>query len=78
MKKIGSTDHISEWKSKGLSDEVNKPPATTDNSLPPALIYIGNKNLTLDRGCLKQDKITYTHGTIVNIYIVYEFIKFKS
>ena len=22
--------------------------------------------------CLKQDKITYTHGKIVNIYIVYE------
>ena len=23
-------------------------------------------------GCLKQPKISYTHGTIVNIYIVYE------
>ena len=25
--------------------------------------------------CLKQDKITYTHGKIVNIYIVYEINK---
>ena len=25
-----------------------------------------------DEGCLKQDKITFTHGKTVNIYIVYE------
>ena len=25
--------------------------------------------------CLKQDKITYNHGKIVNIYIVYEINK---
>ena len=25
--------------------------------------------------CLKQDKITYTHGKPVNIYIVYEISK---
>ena len=25
--------------------------------------------------CLKQDKVTYTHGKIVNIYIVYEINK---
>ena len=31
--KISKTDHISEWNSKGLSDEVIKPPATYDNSL---------------------------------------------
>ena len=28
--------------------------------------------VTFDGSCLKQDKITYTHGKIVNIYIVYE------
>ena len=37
FKKIGNTDYISMWKSKGLSDEVIKPPATSDNSLAPAL-----------------------------------------
>ena len=31
FKKIGNTDNISEWKSKGVSDEVIKPP---DNTLP--------------------------------------------
>ena len=25
-----------------------------------------------DGGCLKQDKVTFTHVTIVNIYIVYK------
>ena len=33
---IGNIDHISVWKSKGLSDENIKPPATSDNSLPPS------------------------------------------
>ena len=37
--KIDNTDHISAWKSKGLSgsDEVIKPPNTFDNSLAPEL-----------------------------------------
>ena len=25
--------------------------------------------------CLKQDKVTYDHGRVVNIYIVYEIVK---
>ena len=25
-----------------------------------------------DRSCLKQDRITFTHGRTVNIYIAYE------
>ena len=35
--------------------------------------YIGNKTrVNFDGYCLKQDKITFTHGKIVNINIVYE------
>ena len=34
---VTSTDYISSWKSKGLSNESIKPPATSDNSLNPAL-----------------------------------------
>ena len=41
FKKIGNTDHISVWKSKGVSDESIKPPATSDNSLAPSLDYNG-------------------------------------
>ena len=38
FKKIGSAENISSWESKGLSDEVSKPP---DNTLAPELIYYG-------------------------------------
>ena len=69
FKKIGNTECIVSWKSTGLSDEIIKPPSTSDNSLPPALSYIGNKTRIKFDGCLKQDKTTFTHGKIVNINI---------
>ena len=70
LKKIGNTDQILSWKSKGLSDETIKPPTTSDNSIAPALSYYRSKTIAKFTGsCLKQDKITYTHG---KIYIVYE------
>ena len=43
FKKIGNTDQISAWKSKGLSDESIKPPTISNNSLTPSLSYIGTK-----------------------------------
>ena len=51
-----------------------KPPTTSDNSLTPVLNYYGNKiRVKFNRSCLKQsNKISYTHGKIVNIRIVYE------
>ena len=58
---------------KGLSSESIKPPTTSDNSYTPALIYYGTKTRVKIAGsCLKQLKISYTHGKIVNIYIIYE------
>ena len=37
------------------------------------LSYFDNKTgVIFDGSCLKQDKITFTHGKTVNIYIVYE------
>ena len=56
FKKISNTDHISELKSKGLSDEIIKPPTTSNNSLAPALSYFGRKTrLKFNGSCLKQD-----------------------
>ena len=73
FKMITNTDYISSWKSKGVSAERIKPPTTSDNSLTPALNYYGTKTRVKFTGsCLKQSKISYTHGKIVNIYIVYE------
>ena len=59
--------------SKGLSDKTIKPPVTSDNNLTPMTDYVGDKIRLKFRGsCLKQPKLHYTHGTILNIYIVYE------
>ena len=64
---------MSEWKSKGLFDESIKARTTSDNSLAPKLNYTGNKaRVKLVGSCLKQDKMTYIHGKIVNIYICSE------
>ena len=73
-----ATNYVLSWKSKGLSDETIKPPTTSDNSLTPTINYYNNNNSDKIRvkfagSCLKQsNKLTYTHRTIVNIYIVYE------
>ena len=73
FKVIANTDYVSSWKSKGLSAEIIKPPSTSDNSLTPAVSYYGTKTRVKFIGsCLKQPKISYTHGKVVNIYIVYE------
>ena len=75
FKKIRDTDHISELKSKGFSDKIIKPHASSINSLAPSLIYIGTKTrVKFDGSCLKQDKVKFTHKRIVNIYIVYDII----
>ena len=55
---------ISSLKSNGLSAETIKPSTTSDNTLASTLKFAGS--------CLRQSKILYTHGTIVNIYIVQE------
>ena len=48
-------------------------PGTPNNSIAPAVSYIGvKKRVKFDGSCLKQDKMTFTHGNIVNIYIAYE------
>ena len=68
-----SIDYVSSWKCKRLSAETIKLPATSDNSLTPALSYYGTKRRAKYPGsCLKQPDISYTHSIIINIYIVYE------
>ena len=70
---ITNTDYVSSWKSKGLSAGSIKPSTTYDNSLTPVSNYYGVKTRVKVIGrCLKQPDISYTHGKVVNIYIVYE------
>ena len=71
--KADDSYHILSWASKGLSNESITPPSPANNFLTPSLNYLGTKTRVKFNGsCLKQDKVTYTHGKIVNIYIVYE------
>ena len=45
-------------------------------SITSELSDYGSKiRVKFNGSCLKQDKITYIHGTIVNIYIAYEISK---
>ena len=68
-----NTKYISEWKYKRLSDENIKSPTTSDDSISPLIGYLSIKTrLKFNGSCLKQNKITYTHRTIVNIYIAYK------
>ena len=73
IKIIANTKCISEWKSKGLSDESIKPFPTSDNSLTPLIDYYGyNIRVRFNGSILRQPKVSYTHEKIVNIYMVYE------
>ena len=48
-------------------------------NLNPTLNFVGTKvRINFSGDCLKQEKITYTYGKIVNIYIVYEIEKSVS
>ena len=71
-----NTKYILSQQPKGLSDKSIKPPATSDYELNPKVNYYGTETRLEFRGsCLKQDKSTFNHGKIVNIYIVYEIDK---
>ena len=73
FKNIGSGNYIYYWKSEGLPDEKINSIKTSDYGITPKLNYYGTKTrVELNGSYLKQDKITYTHRKIVNIYLVYE------
>ena len=62
-----------------MSDEGIKPSATSDNSLTPILNYYEPKiKVSFDKSCLIQDRLTFNHGKIVNIFIVYKTINIAN
>ena len=73
---VGSGNYIYFWKSKGLSDERLDSITASNSKITPELSFYGTKTrVEFNGSCLKQDKVTLNHGTIVNIYIVYEISK---
>ena len=72
----GSGDYIYFWKSKGLSDEKLDSVTASNHKITPELSFYGTKTrVEFSESCLKQDRVTYNYGKIVNIYIVYEISK---
>ena len=73
---VGSGNHIYFWKSIGLSDERHSSNIASNYKITPELSYYGTKTkVEFNGSCLKQGKVTYNHGKIVNICIVYEISK---
>ena len=72
---VGNGSYIYYWQSKGLSDKRIYSIKTLNNSITPNLNSYGTKTRVEFKGrCLKQDKIMYTHGKIISVYIVYEIV----
>ena len=69
----GNDSNILSWKSKGLSDKSIKPTAASNKILNPSLDFADTKiRVKFSGDCLKQEKIVFSHGKMVNIYIVYK------
>ena len=72
---VSNSQYIYIWKSKGLSHERINSITASNYGITTELSYHGNKiRVEFNGSCLKQHKITYNHGTIVNIYIVLTLI----
>ena len=69
----GGSTCISSWESKGLSNEKISSITTSNYSQVPKLVYHNARiKLSFNTDLLKQDKVTYNNGPIVNIYTAYE------
>ena len=76
--KTSNSDYVLSWTSKGLSHESIKPPVS-NNLFNPLLSYLGTTIWVKINGiCLKQSKISYTHGKVLHTYIVYEIFSYSS
>ena len=59
-----------------MSDERLDSITASNYKITPELSFYGTKTkVEFNGSCLKQDKVTYHHGKMVNIYSVYEISK---
>ena len=64
---------VTSWKSKGLSDEkIILTVTSTDTSATKTIYDNARIKVEFAGDLLRQNQVTYNHGTIVIIYIVYE------
>ena len=75
FKVLPNANYVALRESKGLSAETIKPPTTSDYNLIPTLSYSGTKTkLKFTGSCLKQTKLSYTHGKVVNITLFMKWV----
>ena len=69
-----NTVYVHYWQSKGLPDgKIDSPGTSSSNDQAPTLEYGGAEiRLKFKGDSLRQNKVTYNYGKIVNIYIFYE------
>ena len=69
-----ASNKISSWESKGLSNKkISSTTSNNNNKFATSLIYFNARlKVKFNGDFLKQDKVTYSHAPIVNIYIVYK------
>ena len=74
MKRLGDTEKVVPWTSKGLSTKKLTSPTTTDKCLSPSTKWYENSNFCLifKGSVLKQKKTTFTPPNIINFFIAYE------
>ena len=68
------TETIVAWKSKVFSKASIRSPTTPGDCLPTKLKWIYNPKISVEfnDSCFKQDKATFTHRNIGNLFFVYE------
>ena len=76
----GHQNTISEWDSKGFSNEKFTPPYTANKSLSTKLVWNNYRiRLRFEVSCLKQeDEAPFTPNNVVNLYIVYELDRWSQ
>ena len=66
-------DKVSSWKSNGLSDKkIISTTTSTDKSATKTIYDNARINVRFNGDLLRQNQVTYNHGPVVNIFIVYE------
>ena len=70
---VGNGSYIYYWKSKGLSDKIINSIKMSNYSITPNIDYYRTKTgVEFNGSCLNQDSVTFNHGKVVNIYIVWD------
>ena len=64
-------NEVFSWVSKGLSNEKIISVSNSNGAVPRIVYDNGRIKVKLNGNFLKQNKITYNHGSIVNIYVAY-------